>query len=76
MEHGLEYITIYVQKHMASLAVCSGLQLVRDEPLGAPAFVRFAYCDLACFLCRWFDRCQCLLVIYFMNPDAVASKPE
>ena len=44
MEHGLEYITFYVQKHMASLEVCCGLPLVRDKPLGAPAFVKLAYC--------------------------------
>ena len=39
MEHGLEYITFYVKKHMAYLAVCSGPLPVRDQPLGAPAFV-------------------------------------
>ena len=44
MEHGLEYITFYVQKHMASLQVCCGLPLVRDKPLGAAAFVKLAYC--------------------------------
>ena len=38
MEHGLEYITFYVKKHMAYLAVCSGPLPVRDQPLGAPAF--------------------------------------
>ena len=43
MEHGLEYITFYVQEQMAHLAVCSGLLLARDGSLGAPAFVRFAY---------------------------------
>ena len=30
MEHGLEYITFYVKKHMAYLAVCSGPLPVRD----------------------------------------------
>ena len=29
---------------MASLEVCCGLPLVRDKPLGAPAFVKLAYC--------------------------------
>ena len=43
VEHGLVYITFYVQKHMAPMAVCSGPSLVRDTPLGAPAFVRLAY---------------------------------
>ena len=38
MEHGLEYITFYVKKHMAYLADCSGPLPVRDQPLGAPAF--------------------------------------
>ena len=37
--HGLEHITFYVKKHMAYLAVCSGPLPVRDQPLGAPAFV-------------------------------------
>ena len=40
VEHGLEYIMFYVQKHIAPFAVCSGPQLVRDGP---PAFVRLAY---------------------------------
>ena len=39
-EHGLEYITFYVQKHIAHLAVCSWPQLVCDGPLGAAAFVK------------------------------------
>ena len=37
----------YVKRHtdhMASLAVCSGLLLFSDKPLGLPAFVRLAYC--------------------------------
>ena len=44
MEHGLRYITFYVQIHMAPLAVCSGPHLDRNKPLGAPAFVRLVYC--------------------------------
>ena len=43
MEHGLEYITFYVKKYMASLQVCCGLPLVRDKQLGAPAFVKLGY---------------------------------
>ena len=31
VEHGLEYITLYVQKHRAHLADCSGSTLVRDR---------------------------------------------
>ena len=42
MEHGLEYITFHVQKHLESLAICSNPLLVRDKPLGAPAFVILA----------------------------------
>ena len=43
MEHGLEYIKFYVKKHVVPLAVCSGIPLVRDGPLGETAFVRLAY---------------------------------
>ena len=44
MEYRLEYITFYVQKHIALLALCSGAPLVRHGRLGASAFVRLAYC--------------------------------
>ena len=40
VEHGLECITFYVQKHTAPLAVCSGPPLVWDGSLEAPVFVR------------------------------------
>ena len=43
-EHGLEYISFYVQKHIASLMGCSGPPVVHDGPMGAPVFVRLAYC--------------------------------
>ena len=43
VEHGLEYITLYVKKHIAPLAVCSGPLLVCDGLLGAPAFMRLTY---------------------------------
>ena len=43
MEYGLEYITFYVQKPMASFAACFGALLVRDKLLGVPVFVRLAY---------------------------------
>ena len=36
VEHGLEYSTFYVQKHMAPLAVCSGPPLVLDGLLRRP----------------------------------------
>ena len=47
MEHGLEYIMFYVQKHIriAPLAICSNPPLVHDKPLGANAFVRLPYYD-------------------------------
>ena len=41
MEHGLVYITFYVQNHKAYLvAFFSGSPLVRDGPPGAPAFLK------------------------------------
>ena len=40
----LKYITFYVQKYIAHLVACYGPQLVCDGPLGAPAFVKIAYC--------------------------------
>ena len=38
VEHGLEYIKLFVQKYIEDLAACSGTPLVRDGPLGAPEF--------------------------------------
>ena len=43
MKHGLEYITFHVQKLIAPLAMRSNPLVIRDKPLGAPAFVRHAY---------------------------------
>ena len=40
MEHGLKHITFYVQKHIAALVMCYNAVLVRDKPIGAPAFVK------------------------------------
>ena len=34
------YITFYVQNHIAVLAMCYNPSLVRDKPLGAPAFMK------------------------------------
>ena len=42
-EHGLKDLAFYVQKHIASRAMCHNFLLVRDKPLGAPAFVRLVY---------------------------------
>ena len=46
IEYGLAHIMFYVHKHMTPLGVCSGLPLVHNKLLGAPAFVRLAYCIL------------------------------
>ena len=48
VEHGLEYFSFYVQKHLAHLADRSVLDppLVRDGPLGAPAFLKLVYCTI------------------------------
>ena len=43
MEHGLNIIIFFVQKHIAGLVMCSNPGLVRDRSLGAPASVKLAY---------------------------------
>ena len=43
LEHGLEYILFYVQKHIRQFAACSRSPLVRDWLLGVPAFVKLTY---------------------------------
>ena len=43
MEHGSKHITFYVQKHIASLAMCYNPPLVRDKSIGAPVFVKLVY---------------------------------
>ena len=43
MGHGLRYITFHDQKYIAPLAMCYNPPLVRDKPLGAPAFVKLVY---------------------------------
>ena len=43
VEHGLEYFSFYVQKHIELLVACSGPSLVRNGPLGAPASLILAY---------------------------------
>ena len=52
MEHGLEYIMFYVEKHITPLAVCSGPPVGSRQPQGAPAFVRLAYCR-PCLIRHW-----------------------
>ena len=44
VERRLKHITFYIQKYIAHLVACSGPPLVRDGSLGAPAFVKLAYC--------------------------------
>ena len=43
MEHGLKDVAYYVQKHIAPCAICHTPPLVRDMPLGVPAFVKLVY---------------------------------
>ena len=43
MEHGFKDIAYYVHKRIVPRAVCYNFPLVRDKPLGAPAFVRRVY---------------------------------
>ena len=43
VEHELKYITFYVQKHIAALAVCYNPALVRVKPLGAPTSLKLVY---------------------------------
>ena len=44
MEHGLEYIVFYLQKHIAPLVVYTNPTVVHDKPSGAPVFVKIVYC--------------------------------
>ena len=41
VQHGLQYITFYVQKHIATM--CFNPPLVHIKPLGSPAFVKLVY---------------------------------
>ena len=50
MEHGLKHFTFYVKKYIATLAMCYNSSLVRNKPLGAPAFVKLV-CYLPLGLC-------------------------
>ena len=43
VEHGLKYITFYVEKYIAYLAAHCGPPLIRDGQLEVPTFVKFAY---------------------------------
>ena len=43
MEHELKDIAFFVKKHIAHRAVCYNFPLVRDKPLGAPAYGRVVY---------------------------------
>ena len=39
----IKHITFYVQNHMSALAMCYNPGLVRDKPLGVPAYVKLLY---------------------------------
>ena len=43
VEHGLNDITFYVEKHIAPRTICYNHPLVPDKPLRAPAFARLLY---------------------------------
>ena len=40
MEHGLKDIKCHVQKHIAPQSICYNLKLIRNRPLGAPAYCK------------------------------------
>ena len=42
MDHSI--LCFMLKKYIAHLVACSGTPLVRDGPLGTPAFVKLAYC--------------------------------
>ena len=39
----IKYVSSYVKKHIVHLAMCYNPPIVRDKPLGAPAFVKLVY---------------------------------
>ena len=43
----IKYIMLYVQKHITPLVMCYNPPLVRDKPLGVPAFVKLIYLVVA-----------------------------
>ena len=48
-------LTLYVQKHVAVLAMCHNPALVRDKPLGVPASVNLVYYLFIPKL-QWYNR--------------------
>ena len=48
MEHELKDVAFYIQKHIAHRPICYNFLLVRDTPLGAPAFVKLVDKYLIC----------------------------
>ena len=60
---GLKYITFYVKKHIATLAMCYNPSLVRGKPLGACAFVKLVY-----WTAKWQPSCLCLNVLLIVTP--------
>ena len=68
MEHGLKYFTFYVNKYIAPLAIMFyNLPLVRDKPLGAPAFVKLVYWVLTKEIFRKSMMPQCKLKSFFLD---------
>ena len=60
----IKIYSVYVKKHITHLAACYGPPLVRDEPLGASAFVVSACCvssyDKACMESRNIRLLSCM----------------
>ena len=63
MDHGLKHISFYVQKRVVAMGMCCNPVLVRDKPLGAPASVKWVYCDDSVLESRTF----CLKSVYLTN---------
>ena len=85
VEHGYEYTTLYVQKHIAHLVACFGPPLVRDRPLGAQAFMKLASsgsCSRAWhnhkfapnFCCCYCCCCSCCCFVYFHFPNIIPGQ--
>ena len=50
MEHELKYIKCYDQKHIAPWAICYNPPLVRNKPLGGPAYCETHLLAALCWL--------------------------
>ena len=72
MEHFLKDIALrFMLKHIAHMTVCYNFSLVRDKPLGAPAFVKLVYWKLSTF--QGNGQIQALFNVC-MNPESMETK--